>query len=60
MRLLLDECVPRGLKGELTGHEVHTVAEMGWSSKRNSELLKLMLARKFDCLVTVDQSLQFQ
>jgi len=60
MRLLLDECVPRGLNRELAGHEVHTVGEMGWSSKRNSELLKLMLAQRFDCLVTVDQNLQFQ
>ncbi|MGC2324307.1 MAG: DUF5615 family PIN-like protein [Terriglobales bacterium] len=60
MRLLLDECVPRSLKGELPGHDVHTVAEMGWSSKRNSELLQLMLGQRFECLVTVDQNLQFQ
>lgn len=60
MRLLLDECVPRPLKSDLLGHDVHTVAEMGWSSKRNSELLQLMLAHRFECLVTVDQNLQFQ
>ena len=35
MRLLLDECVPKRLKRELPDHEVHTVVEMGWSSKRN-------------------------
>ena len=44
MRLLLDECVPRPLKRDLPGHDVHTVVEMGWSSKRNGELLRLMLA----------------
>ena len=33
---------------------------MGWSSKRNGELLKLMLAEKFDALLTVDQHLGFQ
>lgn len=60
MRLLLDECVPRPLKGDLPGHDVHTVDEMGWSSKRNSELLQLMLAERFDCLLTVDQNIQFQ
>ena len=60
MRLLLDECVPRPLKGDLPGHDVHTVAEMGWSSKRNSELLQLMLAERFECLLTVDQNLGFQ
>ena len=60
MRLLLDECVPRPLKGDLPGHDVHTVADMGWSSKRNSELLQLMLTEMFQCLLTVDQNLEFQ
>ena len=39
MRILLDECVPRRLRAELTGHDVHTVPEMGWSGKKNGELL---------------------
>ncbi len=60
MRLLLDECVPRRLKADLLGHDVHTVAEMGWSSKRNSELLRLIVAEKFDGLLTVDQNIEFQ
>ena len=60
MRLLLDECVPRRLKGALPGHDVHTVAEMGWSSKRNSELLRLIVAERFDGLLTVDQNIEFQ
>ena len=60
MRLFLDECVPRPLKRELPGHEVSTVSEKGWSGKRNSELLKLVLADGFDGFLTVDQNLQFQ
>lgn len=60
MRLLLDECVPRPLKHELTGHDVSTVVEQGWSSKRNSELLRLMLAEGFEGFLTVDQNLEFQ
>ncbi len=60
MRLLLDECVPRPLKRELTGHDVGTVGEQGWSGKRNSELLRLMLAAGFDGFLTVDQNLEFQ
>ena len=60
MRLLLDECVPRRLNLDLVGHDVWTVVEMGWSSKRNGELLKLMLAEKFEALLTVDQNLGFQ
>ena len=60
MRLLLDECVPHPFKFQLHGHEVSTVGEMGWKSKRNSELLTLMLAHGFTGFLTVDQNLEFQ
>jgi hypothetical protein len=60
MRLLLDECVPKSLKQDLVGHDVRTVVEMGWSSKRNGELLVLMLRERFEALLTVDQSFEFQ
>ena len=60
MRLLLDECVPRPLKRELPGHEVEHVVDKGWSSKRNGELLDLMVANGFAGFVTVDQHLEFQ
>ncbi len=60
MRLLLDECVPRPLKRELAGHDVSTVVERGWSSKRNAELLRLMLAEGFEAFLTVDQNVPFQ
>ena len=43
MLLLLDECIPRPLKRDLVGHDVRHVVDMGWSSKRNGELLRLML-----------------
>ena len=60
MRLLLDECVPRPLKRDLAGHDVQHVVDMGWSSKRNGELLQLMVAARFEALLTVDQNLEFQ
>ena len=60
MRLLLDECVPRPIKRELVGHDVHHVVDMGWSSKRNGDLLQLMLDERFEALLTVDQNLEFQ
>jgi len=41
MRVLLDECVPRGLRAELPGHEVKTVAEAGWAGAKNGTLLQL-------------------
>lgn len=42
MRILLDECVPKPLKRELLNYEIRTVVEMGWSGKKNGELLQLM------------------
>ena len=60
MLLLLDECVPRPLIYDLIGHDVRHVVDMGWSSKRNGELLQLMVSARFAALLTVDQNLQFQ
>ena len=60
MLLLLDECVPRPLKRDLVGHDVRHVVDMGWSSQRNGELLRLMVASRFEALLTVDQNLSFQ
>ena len=60
MRLLLDECVPRKFKEELLGHEVSTAREMGWSGRRNGELLVLMRERRFEVFITVDQNVEFQ
>ncbi len=59
MRVLLDECVPKRLRTELTAHAVRTVAEMGWSGIKNGQLLQ-KAAPDFDCFLTVDRNLQFQ
>src|SRR5258708_33596979 len=60
MRILLDECVPRRLRLELPGHDVHTVPDMGWTGKKNGELLQLMTGQGFEVLITVDQNLRHQ
>src|SRR5437899_400037 len=60
MRILLDECVPRRLRERLPGHDVHTVPEMGWSGKKNGELLRLIAGQSFDVFLTVDQNLRYQ
>jgi hypothetical protein len=60
MRILLDECVPRRLGREFAGHDVRTVPEMGWSGKKNGELLQLMTGQGFEVLLTVDQSIRHQ
>ncbi len=59
MRLLLDESVPRRLRQSLSGHEVRTVLEVGWSGIKNGKLLALA-ATEFDAFITVDKNLPFQ
>jgi hypothetical protein len=59
MRVLVDECLPRKLKYELGNHEARTVPEMGWSGKKNGELLRLMTSQ-CDVFVTADQNLTYQ
>lgn len=59
MRVLLDECIPWRLKNDLPGHEVRTVAEMGWCGKKDGELLRLAV-QNFEALITVDRNLQHQ
>ena len=59
MRLLLDECVPAGLKRALPDHQVSTVVLQGWSGVKNGRLLTLA-AHDFDALVTVDKNLPYQ
>jgi hypothetical protein len=58
MRILLDECLPKDLAGELHGHTVKTVPQAGWASIKNGKLLRLIAdSGKFDVFVTVDKNL---
>jgi predicted nuclease of predicted toxin-antitoxin system len=59
MKVLLDECVPRKLRRELTDHAVVTVTERGWSGIKNGKLLALA-ETEFEVFLTVDQNLKYQ
>lgn len=59
MRVLLDACVPKGLRRSLSGHQVRTAPEMGWGDLDNGDLLDAMTSH-FDALVTVDKNLPHQ
>jgi|SRR5580692_223941 predicted nuclease of predicted toxin-antitoxin system len=61
MKILIDECVPAGLKRHLTalGHECKTAQEAGYGSKKNGELLMLAEA-KWDVLLTSDRKIRYQ
>ena len=60
MKVLLDECVPRPLNRNLTGHTVMTVGQMGWSGLKNGTLLQKVREANFDVFVTVDQNIEYQ
>jgi len=59
MRIFLDECVDWRLSRDITGHEVMTARQMGWTSIKNGELLALA-SEQFNVFVTVDRNLSFQ
>jgi hypothetical protein len=60
LRILLDECVPRGLKRSLRGYQVVlTVPEAGFAGLTNGQLLR-RIAGAFDVLITTDTSIQYQ
>lgn len=59
MRILLDACVPRGLRASLAGHHVSTAHEMGWGDLDNGDLLDAM-GSAVDVLMTVDKALPSQ
>ncbi|WP_421871491.1 DUF5615 family PIN-like protein [Marinoscillum sp.] len=60
MKLLIDENLPKRIKLDFPEHEIFTVHDMGWNSKKNGELLKLMLEQDFEVLLTFDRNLQYQ
>ena|SRR2546427_11403063 len=60
MKILFDQGTPVPLRMMLTGCEVETAYERGWSTLRNGELLTAAEAASFDLFVTTDQNLRYQ
>ncbi len=59
MKLLLDENLPKRLKGDFPNHEVYTVRDLSWNGIGNGELIQHMLDNGFDALLTFDKNLQY-
>ena len=61
MKILIDECLPAGLKGSLAalGYECETVRRAGYRSKKNGELLQLAEGQ-WDALLTSDRNIKHQ
>ena len=60
MKVLLDENLPKGLKQDFPGHDVFTVRDKNWNSKKNGELIRLMLEDGFNILITFDQNITYR
>jgi hypothetical protein len=48
------------MRFELPGHDVFTVAYMGWAGVENGELLRRAATAGFAVLVTTDRGLEYQ
>ncbi len=59
MSILLDECTPRLLKRLISGFEIATVQELGWTGITNGALLQ-MAEDRFEVLITTDKNLCYQ
>ncbi len=59
MHILIDECLPKKLKRELTEHTVFTVQEKGWAGMKNGALLR-RAENEFNVWVTADQNIEYQ
>ena len=59
MRVILDECLPRRLGLELSGHLVGTVPQAGWAGVSNGKLLA-RIQDNYDAFITVDKNLTAQ
>jgi hypothetical protein len=59
VRVILDECLPRRLAREITGHDVTTVPQAGLAGLSNGALLA-RIDGAFDAFVTIDRNLPAQ
>jgi hypothetical protein len=59
LRILFDQGTPVPLRRTLTGHDVATAYEMGWSTLKNGDLLRVAEA-DFEVFVTTDRRLRYQ
>ncbi len=60
MRVLFDQSTPVRLAKFLTGHEVKTAYQQGWSTLSNGDLLRAAEAAGFDIFITADQNIAYQ
>jgi len=60
VKVLFDQGTPVPLRRLLTGHDISTAFELGWSTLMNGELLNAAEAAGFEAIVTTDQNIRHQ
>lgn len=60
MIVLLDECVPGGIRSKLSGHLCRTVTRAGFRGMKNGELLAMAEHAGYEVLLTVDRGIAYQ
>jgi hypothetical protein len=60
MKILLDHCVNKRFRQQLSMHEVKTAREMGWDALKNGELLKAVAGGGFDLFLSIDKKLRYE
>ena len=60
MRILFDQGTPVPLRRSLSGHDVATAYELGWSTVTNGDLIRLAEQEGYELLITTDTNLQYQ
>jgi len=57
---LFDQNTPAPLRISLSGHDVETAHELGWSELTNGDLLSAAENAGFEIFVTADRNLKYQ
>ncbi len=60
MRILFDQGTAVPLRRSLSGHDVATAYELGWSTVTNGDLIRLAEQEGYELLITTDTNLRYQ
>jgi len=60
LKIIFDQGVPVPLRSRLSGHEIVTAYELGWSTLKNGELIAAAENAGYELLLTTDQNLKYQ
>ena len=60
MRVLLDHCVPSGMRRYMPEHDVTAARDKGWDELKNGDLLKKARDEGYEVFITADKKIKSQ